>query len=45
MTIFRHLPKFLAAIGVAVALAGCGALQPATTPPPYGNSRGSNSGS
>jgi len=24
MTIFRHLPKFLAAIGVAVALAGCG---------------------
>jgi len=28
-----------------LALAGCGALQPATTPPPYGNSRGSNSGS
>lgn len=24
MTIFRHLPKLLAAIGVAVALAGCG---------------------
>ena len=24
MTIFRHLPKFLAAMGVAVGLAGCG---------------------
>jgi hypothetical protein len=28
-----------------LVLAACGPLQPATAPPSYGNSRGSNSGS
>jgi hypothetical protein len=40
-----HIPALLLALGLLLGLAACGALQPASTPPPYGNSRSSNSGS
>ena len=42
MTHLAWLPVLLTL--ALLTLAACGPLQPATTPPTYGNGRGSNSG-